>query len=463
MRVNLRRTLAVAVLPSLTAIVLAGCGLGGTPAANAPPAAADPVAKVTDEQLKGTTIQLARFFGDCEDTVGTSTDLSEAVGECPTIQTLTNKFNAENQWGIKVNRLGGAAWDSYYDQLNATIAGGNPPNVAIMHGSSLTDYAKRGLLLPVDDLAKNAGIDLGDAVPAAQTAIGYQGKNYAVPFDVHGGLAHVNVDIFTKAGLVNADGTPKMPTSADEFLADAKIVKDKTGKDFLSVARVGDQLGVHMFESLIDQQGGGILNADNTEAAVDTPQSRTALEFMNTLFSDGYANGKQTYDAAQQSFLTGDSALLFNGTWVVDQYAADAKFTYMATNFPTLYDSPAVWSDSHTWVIPKQAGDDPVKYRASLEFVKYLYDHDEDWALGTGHIAARTSILNSADYKKAPQRANYAETGLKVAHPVPHVANWPAVDKALVQGIESIWFQGASVDKGLKDGNAKINAALKGS
>lgn len=464
MHTQRRRLLRVAVLPAVTALMLTSCGLGGqTASTDTPSGAANPVSAVTDEQLQGATIQMARFFGDCEDTVGISTDLSKAVGECPTIQTLTNQFNAENKWGIKVTRLGGAAWDSYYDQLNATFAGGNPPDMAIMHGSSITDYAKRGLLQPMDDLAQSANVDLADAVPAAQTAIGYQGKNYAVPFDVHAGLAHVNVDIFKKAGLVNADGTPKMPTSTEEFLAAAKTVKDKTGKDFLSIARVGDQLGVHMFESLLNQQGGGVLNADNTAAAIDTPQAKGTLEFMNTMFSDGYANGKQTYDAAQQSFLKGDSAMLFNGTWVVDQYVKEAKFDYLSTNFPTLYDQPAVWSDAHTWAIPKHADDDPVKTRAALEFISFLYAHDRDWALGTGHISARASVINSAEYKKAPQRANYAETGLTVAHPVPHVENWTAANKALVQSIESIWFQNTPVDKALRDGSAKINTAIKGS
>ncbi len=451
-------------LPAITAFTLSACsgGTTSTSGGGSDDSLAKSVAGVTDDQLKGTTIQLARFFGDCADDVGASTDLSKAVGECPTITTLTNKFNAENKWGIKVQRLGGAAWDSYYDTLNTAFAGGNPPDVAIMHGSSLVDYARRKLLLPVDDLVGVTKVDLSDAVAAAKTAINYNGKNYAVPFDVHAALAHVNVDIFKKAGLVDAAGKPQLPKSADEFLADAQKVKATTGKNFLGVARVGDQLGVHLLESLIEQQGSDILNVDGTKSTLDSPQTRTALAFMDKLFKQGYANGNQTYDAAQQSFLTGNTAILFNGTWVVDQYNTTAKFKYQTMNWPTLYDKPAVWADSHTWAIPKQPKADPVKYRAALEFVSFLYEHDKDWALGTGHISARQSVLNSTDYKAAPQRASYADTGLTVAHPIPHIARWPAVSKALVASIESIWFQKADPDKALKQGDADINAALGG-
>lgn len=47
-----------------------------------------------------------------------------------------------------------------------------------------------------------------------------------------------------------------------------------------------------------------------------------------------------------------------------------------------------------------------------------------------------------------------------MAHPVPHIANRPAVSKALVGSIESIWFQKAPVDQALKKGDADINGAL---
>jgi len=125
-----RSAVSAAAAPILAVLLLSSCG-GGS-AGNGPVGVDTAIANVTDAQLKGTQISLARFFGDCTDQVGTTnTDVSKAVGECPAIQTLTNKFNAENKWGIKVTRLGGAAWDSYYLTLNAAIAGGNPPGARL--------------------------------------------------------------------------------------------------------------------------------------------------------------------------------------------------------------------------------------------------------------------------------------------------------------------------------------------
>ncbi|CAA9378593.1 MAG: hypothetical protein AVDCRST_MAG60-698 [uncultured Nocardioides sp.] len=417
------------------------------------------LAGVTDEELKGTTIKLARFFGDCEDTTEGVTDVAKATSECETIQILTNAFNEENEHGITVERLGGAEWDSYYDTLNAAYAGGDPPDVAVMHGSSLTDYTERNLLVELDDHLELTGADIDDAAETAREAVTYEGRTYGLPFDLHAALVHQNVDLFKQAGLVDDDGKPMIPTSAEEFLEHAKQMKDKTGKNYFGAARVNDGLGVHMWRSLVEQQGASVLSEDGKTANIDTPEARTALDFMDQVFGE-YADPDQTYDAADQAFRKGETAMLFNGTWVVDQYDKEMPFTYQVADFPTLYDQPAIWADSHTWVIPKQKDGDAASYRAALEFVSYLYEHSGDWAVHTGHLAARTSVLESEEYQSAPQRANYFETGTTNAKHVPHISKWTAAHDAMVSGISSIWFEDTSPDEALADTNTQVENVL---
>ena len=97
-------------LATTALFVLTGCGVSSTSSSKTVDGAA--IAGVSDEDLKGTTITMARFFGDCQEKTEGVTDLSKANSECTAISILTNKFNAENKWGIKVERMGGASWHS---------------------------------------------------------------------------------------------------------------------------------------------------------------------------------------------------------------------------------------------------------------------------------------------------------------------------------------------------------------
>ena len=108
-----------------------------------------------------------------------------------------------------------------------------------MHGSSLVDYAKRNLLLPLDDLLAHHQIDVADAVPPAQTAIKYNSTDLRRSVRRARCTGAPQLDLFKKAGLVNADGTPKLPTSAAEMLADAQDHEKEDREKLSGRAAVG--------------------------------------------------------------------------------------------------------------------------------------------------------------------------------------------------------------------------------
>lgn len=453
-----RRNTAVTMASIATlSLVLAGCASGTGTSANGDADLSAAIAAVTDEQLQGTTINLARFFGDCEETTEGVTDLSAAGTECEAIQILTNKFNAENEWGITVERLGGSEWNSFYDALNTSIAGGNPADIVNMHAHTLPTYADRGNIISFD--AEALGIDIADATPSAAAGVTWNDETFAVPFDLHAILAHLNVDIFREAGLVDADGNPVLPTTPEEFLAAAKTVKETTGKYFVSMAYVNDPMTFRMFSALVQQQGGELISPDGT-VNIDTPEAAAALEFINTLVDEGYADISVDYTGSITQFLDGNAALFVNGTWVVNEYANTAPFEYRVADFPTLFSEPATWAASHVWAIPRQSGDDPVRYRAALEFAKYLYDNTETWAIATGHVSPRTSVLDSAAYAAAPQRENYIETARTNARLVPQIVNWQAAEDAIFEQISSTWLNDKPIADALAEAQVRVEQVL---
>lgn len=441
---------------AVASLLLAGCS-AGTGSTGPEDLSAD-IAAVTDEQLEGTTVQLSRMFGDCEETTTGVTDTSKAASECEAIQILTNKFNDENEFGITVERLGGSEWSSYYDAFNASLAGGSPADIANLHAHTLPDYAARKSVISFD--AEALGIDLDDASDSARGGVEWDGETFGVPFDLHAILAHVNVDLFTQAGLVNADGTPKLPTTKDEFLAAAKAVKETTGKYFMSVALANDPMGFRLFSSLVNQQGSELISADGKTVNIDTPEAKESLEFINTLVDEGYVDTTVDYAGSNALFLAGDAAMMMNGTWVVNEFATTAPFTYQVADFPTLYEKPAIWAASHTFVIPRQKDDDVVQYRAALEFAKFLYDNTDTWSIATGHISPRLSVLESEAYTSAVQRENYIETAKSSGVLVPHIENWQSAEDAILEQIESTWLNDKDVSDALTEAQTRVEQAL---
>ncbi len=401
------------------------------------------------------TISLARFFGDCDDTTQGVTDVKQATSECEVIQILTNAFNAEDN-GVIVEKLGGQNWGDYYPQLSTTFSAGDPPDVAVMHQHRLPDFAGRGLLMPLGQALADAGVDFSDYTQPAQDAATYEGEIFGVPFDLHASLWHVNVDLFEEAGLVDEDGSPIMPTSADELIAQCQQLQDATGKQYFGHDWFEFGVGARLFLALVWQQGGEL--SDGMTATVDTPEGQEALRLLNELATT-CSDPAQGYTDSQAGFLSGDIAVLHNGTWVVDQYDRETEFDYLATNVPNIYGTPAAWGDSHMWVMPKQSDEDPAKTAASIEFLKYLYEHVGDWAIGTGHIAPRVSVIESEEYANAPQRSNYAGTA-DSAGLVPAVQGWAGAWDALAEELNATWVAGKDQAQALADAEARMNEEL---
>jgi multiple sugar transport system substrate-binding protein len=451
---RITRRLRATGLLLVLALVVSACG-GGNGGAEGPP---EEVSEEAGEAAAGgdTVITLARFFGDCDESTEGVTDVAEATDECEVIQILTNAFNAEDN-GIFVDRLGGAVWDQYYTQLSTTFASGNPPQVAVMHSHRLPDFAGRNLLRPLEGDLDGAGIDFSDYTEPAQDGATYEGEIYAVPFDIHGSLWHVNVDLFEEAGLVDADGEPIMPTSIDELFEQAETVQSETDALYFSQDWFEFQVGARLFLGLVAQQGGSLID-DSGNPTIDTPEGQEALRALNEL-AETASDPSQGYTDSQSAFLAGNVAVLHNGTWVVDQYVREADFEYRALQVPVLYDQPGFWGDSHMWVLPQASNEDPEMLEASLAFVSYLYDSIGDWAAGTGHLANRTSILTGGELDDAPQRDNYADAAETAAF-VPVIAGWAGAWDALADELQATWIGSKEQASALADAEARMAEEL---
>ena len=365
-----------------------------------------------------TEISVSRFFGACEADYGTMTDVGKANGECGIITAMINKFNAESpDTHVKVDIV---EWPGY-DQLTARIRSGEPPTISVMHEAVISDYSSRGLLEPLDDGLKAAGVDTGDFTGAAKAGVVKDGKIYALPFDTHTWLWHINLNLMKKAGLVDGSGAAILPKSAAELLVQAKQFREKTGKPYFLMVLANETAAyTRTFDTLLDQQGSDFF-ADPSKVKFNTEEGKTALTLLKTLYDNGGTNKTDDYSATVSGFAAGEGGVMINGTWLVDNYIGEAKKPdvplsngYAVVPFPQLYPANAkVWADGHSWVILKANLSDAQR-KSAYSFLKFLWDNDFQWAR-TGHLPTSQKVIGSDAFKSLPFRSSLASLAVNGA------------------------------------------------
>ncbi|CAN7626016.1 extracellular solute-binding protein [Pararhizobium sp. LjRoot255] len=356
-----------------------------------------------------TELTVQRFFGACDADFGTNTDVTDAVGECGIITSLINKFNADNpDVHVSVTTV---EWPGY-DQLTAQFASGDAPDIVTIHESVLSDYQSKGLLMPLDAVLKSVGVTPDAFTDAARNGATKDGKIYGLPIDSWTMLYHINMDLFKQADLVNPDGTPILPKSVDELLAQAEQFKQKTGKPYF-VQNLANEtaLFTRNLYTYLFQQGSDFF-ADPKHVKLNTPEAKKVVEMYKTIFAKDYTTKDLDYGGAINAFLAGEGGVQLNGTWVVGDYNAQSETNGTALNkggyavypYPQLFDGAhAQYADGHTWAVSAKEDRTAEQTAAIGKFLKFFADNNFDWSR-TGHLPAVKSIIASDQFKALPHR-----------------------------------------------------------
>lgn len=439
------------------ALLVAACGASATPPTTSAPAPSEggSAAPSAEASAEARTLQLWRFFNECASQYEGVTELGDTTDVCAVQQILANKWNAENpETQVQTTTV---VWPGIVE-LNAALAAGTAPDIFSLHAFRIPSYASKGALTPLTSYLAEAGIDVNDMLPTVRDAVTFNGDVYAVPMDVHGILAHINLALWKQAGLVDGSGQPRIPASLGEFEAACQRVKDATGGPLFG-AGDDDIVGTAwVWASLYSQLGGSAVDADGMPS-VNTPESLEALNLFLRLRGEGCFTGGElakTYE----SFVGGKVASVLGGTWMVNEWDAQVRDPsaglkeYYVAPFPQLGSQPGGWGGSHTWVVPLGANADPDRVRAAASYLKYFWDNNLDWTR-TGHATVRTSVLNSPEYQALPHKTEYLAYGDNaVFNPA---TSWSVgYDQIMHEEIQAALLGQKSAEQALSDAQARL-------
>jgi len=280
-------------------------------------------------------------------------------------------------------------------QLAQGFAANKAPDVFYVGADQVANYAKAGNLLPYADSLTNAA----DFYPSLKESFTYDGKFYCAPKDLSTLALFINTDMWSKAGLTDAD----IPKNWDALATVAK--KLTAGKVAgLSMAPERDRLDVFMV------QNGSYLVDANGKPTVNDPKNVEALAYAKKLYTDGSLKFPKELGAgwAGEAFGKSAAAMTIEGNWLLGSMAKDYPTTkYTVAELPTgpsgtkgTLSFTNCWGISATTKSPDQA----------KALVQYLTSTDQQLAFAKG-FGVVPSVKSAADaYLKAnPNNAPFVK------------------------------------------------------
>jgi len=262
--------------------------------------------------------------------------------EIDVYQEASNNIDAQLEGITLTYEPGGSETSSYQDVLKTEIAAGTAPDVFWIPGTDVADFATRGLLYNMNDLAvATDGFSVDDFYPGPmyhmtynpETAATGAGSGYlwGLPRDVSTFVLYLNLDLIAEAGAADprqlaAEGN----WTWDAFLEVAQQVRALGG----DVYGYGANAWWGPYGVWLNSAGGGFFNADRTACALDTPESLAGLTFERSLYQD-YGVAVPYGEDSEPPFMAGRVAMFQNGRWATPGVRANATFTWDAVELPS--------------------------------------------------------------------------------------------------------------------------------
>jgi multiple sugar transport system substrate-binding protein len=258
------------------------------------------------------------------------------------------------------------------------------------------------VIIPLDDVASNLGLQESDFAPLVWKAGEYNNKRYGIPLDMHPFGLYYNKALMEEAGL-DPDSPPQTRDEYEAALEEFKRsgIQGSWVSPFLFT-------GGLTWECLLFQFGGSLYNEDVTKAVFNSDAGVEALEWLVGLVENEYSPSDIAQDAELEAFQQGKNALHWNGIWQINAFKEEEALDWGVAPVPQIGSEKGVWSGSHNFVIMNQQPLDDNKVQASKVFINWISEKSIEWAKA-GQIPARKNVRDSEEFQNLPEQSTLAQ------------------------------------------------------
>ena len=268
--------------------------------------------------------------------------------------------------------------DTYaYDTKNfiAKATAGQLPTAFDTYFTEIKQIAKQGYCADISKEFKEAGFFDAMNPNLIEMIKGENGEIWGIPHNAYAQSLTINKKIFKEAGLVNEDGSVKIPQTYDEVAEYAKIIKEKTGKAGFVIPTIDNCGGWHMMNiawsygtKFMEQDGDG-----KWKATFDSDEFKAACKWLYDLKWEAdalYGQSAVSNGDRQQIFATGQAGMMFGAQPeqdLVTKYGMD-RADIVCARMPEGPAGRYAQSGGAVWMFANNASEEEIK--AALTWFK---------------------------------------------------------------------------------------------
>ncbi len=235
----------------------------------------------------------------------------DAQSGWPDVVAAANSAFSKQHPGVDVN-VQYQTWPTHLAKFDATLAGGNAPDVIEMGNTEMTKYMAAGAFQDLS-ASKSSFDNSGTWLEGLALSGRYNGKLYGVPYYAGSRVVTYRKDLFRQAGIRRA------PTSLGGFTAAAKTLNAKFGKKGFSPVYIAGQ-DWYVAMGFVFDYGGQIAAqvSGKWKGLLASPKSIAGLTAFKNFFAAASRASKTTIETRPNPYdvyAQGQAASIVGPTW----------------------------------------------------------------------------------------------------------------------------------------------------
>jgi ABC-type glycerol-3-phosphate transport system substrate-binding protein len=346
---------------------------------------------------------------------------------------LVNKFNQENEWGIRINQTATGGNSLLYQMVEVGLKNGSLPNVLVAPGELLSEWQNRsGLLIGLDGYIQHTDwglspLELADFPTVFWKQDQIEGVQIGIPLTRDAQVLFYNQSWGRELGF----STP--PTTIEEFksqacTASASLLKDQhrendgTGGWIIST----DSLALLSWLTLFDYEAPE--DPKDQLTIFNVPPAQETFNFLRTLYDEGCAwisRNPLPYD-----YFATRQALFYSGTLSDIPPQEDAIQRYESPDawvvipYPSAGNKPAIYTSGTSYAVFAAS---PEEQLASWLFIRWMATPTTQAQLieaGGGWPANVSAVEKLSNYRQDHPQWAQTLSWIPLARPAPRAHHW---------------------------------------